>query len=489
MAISDEPTTRRPALAAFAALNAVAAWAGAAGLIAGAVDFGDTLDRRLPFDSVVLAGLSLAAFVAVPLTTLAWAAWTGHPRTLDLSAVVGITLIGWILVQVMVLRAVSLFQPIYLAVGAWFVAESGRVHLRPAAKGITLVVSGSVVVAIGVGLVPEFVENLPSPGALLCAVGILGGGAMAIAGARTGLAGRTWPAITAGIVGTLLVMAVITWLIAPGVAATNVPPSEIAATPADLGLVFETVGVTTSDGVDLAAWYLPGTTDAAIVVAHGAGSTRSDALDQAEVLNRNGFGVLLIDARGHGDSDGSAMDFGWYGDLDIAAGIDHLTARPDVDPEHIGVLGLSMGGEEAIGIAADARVRAVVAEGATARTAADKAWLSAAYGWRGWLQEQVEKVQFGITDLLTDASPPPTLRSAVARSATTPFLLITAGQVTDERYAADFIRSVAPGRVAVWTVDGAAHTGGLDTAPGEWEARVVSFFREHLSFDEHLRPS
>ena len=483
MEISADSATRRPALAAFAALNAVAAWVGAAGLIAGSTDFGDTLNRRLPFDSVALAGIALAVIVAVPLTALAWSAWAGHPRTLDLSLLVGVTLIGWILVQVLVLRAVSLFQPAYLAVGAWFVAESGRVHLRPAVKGTLLVVTGSMAVAIGVGLVPQFLENLPSSGALLCAVGILGGGALAIAGARTSLGGRDRPARAAGIVGTLFVSVVTIWLVAPAVAATNVPPSEIAATPADLGLAFETVSLTTSDDIDLAAWYLPGATDAAIVVAHGAGSTRSDALGQAAVLNRNGFGVLLIDARGHGDSGGTAMDFGWYGDLDISAGIDHLATRAEVDPGRIGVLGLSMGGEEALGAAADSRVRAVVAEGATARTAADKAWLSDEYGWRGWLQEQVEKVQFGITDLLTDASPPSTLRSAVAESAATPFLLITAGQVNDEGHAADFIRAGAPERVAVWTVDGAAHTGGLDAAPDEWEARVVSFF------DEHLRPS
>jgi hypothetical protein len=40
--------------------------------------------------------------------------------------------------------------------------------------------------------------------------------------------------------------------------------------------------------------------------------------------------------------------------------------------------------------------------------------MSDAYGWRGWLQEQLEKVQFGLTDLLTAASPPTPLRSAVA---------------------------------------------------------------------------
>ena len=51
-----------------------------------------------------------------------------------------------------------------------------------------------------------------------------------------------------------------------------------------------------------------------------------------------------------------------------------------------------MGGEEAIGASAsNDLIRAVVAEGATARTAADKGWLSDEYGLRGVLQEQIER--------------------------------------------------------------------------------------------------
>ncbi len=140
-----------------------------------------------------------------------------------------------------------------------------------------------------------------------------------------------------------------------------------------------------------------------------------------------------------------------------------------------------MGGEEAIGAAAtDPLIAAVVAEGATARTAGDKAWLSDVYGWRGWLQEQVEKVQFGITDLLTEASPPIALRDAVTAAADTPFLLVTAGTVADEQHAAEFIRNAGPERITVWTVDDATHTGGLETEPVAWEQRVTRFLEDSL---------
>ena len=305
-----------------------------------------------------------------------------------------------------------------------------------------MVCVGTLLLAAGIGLVPQFLENLPSTGALLSVSAVLGGGALVILGARSAVRGQPRGRQIVGVIGTLLAVALGAWIVAPAVAATNVPPSEITATPADLGLDHENVTLTTVDGVDLAAWYIPSTSSAAVVMMHGAGSTRSDVLDQAAVLHRNGFGTLLIDARGHGDSNGTAMDFGWFGDLDIGAGTAYLATRSDVDPERIGVVGFSMGGEEAIGAAAtDPLIAAVVAEGATARTADDKAWLSDVYGWRGWLQEQVEKVQFGITDLLTEASPPAALRDAVTAAADTPFLLVAAGTMADEQHAAEFIRS------------------------------------------------
>ena len=96
-ATSTGPAARRPWLAVFAAFAAFGAWAGAFGLITGGTDFGDTINNRLPFDSLVLAGLALAFIVGVPLTVLAWSAWTGGTRTDDLALVVGLVLIGWIL--------------------------------------------------------------------------------------------------------------------------------------------------------------------------------------------------------------------------------------------------------------------------------------------------------------------------------------------------------------------------------------------------------
>ena len=267
------------------------------------------------------------------------------------------------------------------------------------------------------------------------------------------------------------------WTLGQAVAATNVPTTTVGtATPADYGLRYREVTFRTSDGVRLAGWYIPSRNGGAVALAHGAGSTRSSVLQHAVVLARHGYGVVLFDARGHGDSEGRAMDFGWYGDADVSAAVSFLRVQTDVDSDRLAAVGMSMGGEEVIGAAAsDARIAAVVAEGATVRVAADRDWLSREFGVRGWLQEQIEWLTFALADVLTDADRPIALRDAVLATYPRPVLLIASGTVGDEVHAASWVRSGSPDTVDVWVADGAGHTDALSTHPEEWTRRVTSF--------------
>jgi pimeloyl-ACP methyl ester carboxylesterase len=226
---------------------------------------------------------------------------------------------------------------------------------------------------------------------------------------------------------------------------------------------------------------IPSANHAAVILLHGAGSNRTATLAQAVVLARHGYGVLMVDARGQGRSGGRGMDIGWYGDQDVGGGLAFLQHRPDVDPTRIAALGLSMGGEEAIGAAAAHRdIRAVIAEGATQRTAADKSgWLPG--GIAGSIQRGLDRLTYGMTALLTPAEQPIQMHDAIAKASGTPFLLIAAGRRTDETKAANYFRSAAPGRVWVWTAPGANHTGALETDPQQWESQVITFLNRTLS--------
>ena len=259
--------------------------------------------------------------------------------------------------------------------------------------------------------------------------------------------------------------------ITPPVYATHVPSTTIGrTTPAELGLDYIDVEFATADGAMLSGWYLPSSNGAAVALLHGSGSTRSAVLDHAAVLARHGYGVLLYDDRGHGRSAGDAMDFGWWGDLDLAAAVSYLQSRPDVDQARIGVVGLSMGGEQAVNAAAsDDRIRVVVAEGVEPRLPADQP--APEPGPQGWTQQAVQSIAIATAAFLTDAPEPIPLRDAVKALAPRPVLLIAA------RGEIDFIRHLqraAPATVSTWEMPDTEHTRGLDTHPAEWTARVVS---------------
>jgi hypothetical protein len=125
-----DPSRRHAALSAFAALIALSAWAGAAGLIIGFLGLGPAVESRLPFASPVLGGLALIAVVAVPMSVLAVLAWAGDPMTGDAAVVCGVLQVGWIVVEVLFIWELSFFHPLYLLIGLALILVGRRIQ-RP----------------------------------------------------------------------------------------------------------------------------------------------------------------------------------------------------------------------------------------------------------------------------------------------------------------------------------------------------------------------
>ena len=75
---------------------------------------------------------------------------------------------------------------------------------------------------------------------------------------------------------------------------------------ANLGADYERVTFTTSDGLKLSGWYVPSRNRAAVIAFPG----RNGPQAQTRMLVRHGYGVLLFDRRGSGESEGDPHGFG-----------------------------------------------------------------------------------------------------------------------------------------------------------------------------------
>lgn len=237
-----------------------------------------------------------------------------------------------------------------------------------------------------------------------------------------------------------------------------------------IGVPTEDVTFESTDGLTLHGWYAPSRNGAAVIVFPG----RKGPQAQARMLARHGYGVLVFDRRGEGKSEGQPNGWGWGGDRDVKGAIAFLERR---GIDRIGGLGLSVGGELMLEVAAESdKLDAVVSEGAGARTAAEE--LSSDLSW---FDQAGAALSYGLRDLTvaiqTGETPPPHLDGLVERIEQ-PALLIAApnspnGEKLNRRYA--------HGSTAqLWEIPESKHIGGIRARPAEYERRVVGFFDESL---------
>lgn len=128
-----------------------------------------------------------------------------------------------------------------------------------------------------------------------------------------------------------------------------------------LDVPYQEVSLTTSDGLTIRGWYVSGRRAEAIVLVHGIHANRSYLAPEASILAEAGYHLLLIDLRGHGQSEGNELTYGYREALDVQAAVDYLAAQPEV--EAIGALGHSLGGAAVVHAAAsEPRLQAIVVQ-------------------------------------------------------------------------------------------------------------------------------
>ncbi len=268
----------------------------------------------------------------------------------------------------------------------------------------------------------------------------------------------------------VLVWAVVWFIVFPiGFAYIYVHTGRSAVTP-DLGVPYETVTVVTNDSLNLTGSYVPSRNRAAVVLFPGATRSR-----EARMLIRHGYGVLLLDPRGQGSSEGDIVR--WAGDRDLLAAARYLRHRPDVDPGRIGGFGFSIGGEILIEAAAQTTAfKAIVTEGAGSRVGDEDVT-----GPARLLAEPNLALMTAALSVFSNHGPPPPIESRIAQIAPRSVFLIHADPgLGGENTRGPLYYAAASEPKRIWKVPGSTHTGGIQTRPDEYERRVIDFFNHSL---------
>jgi pimeloyl-ACP methyl ester carboxylesterase len=117
-------------------------------------------------------------------------------------------------------------------------------------------------------------------------------------------------------------------------------------------------------GGRIGGWYIPSRNRAVIILCHGSEGDRRGMLAHARALAPSGYGILLFDWPGHGESSG-VVEFGAPERAALQGAVDFLESRSEIDPGRIGAVGFSTGSYLLAQVASfDSRIRAVVLEGA-----------------------------------------------------------------------------------------------------------------------------
>jgi uncharacterized protein len=152
--------------------------------------------------------------------------------------------------------------------------------------------------------------------------------------------------------------------VADRLSAPSHQPQEL--TPADVGLDYRTVKIQSTDGLELAGWWVPGDEPSrAVVLVSGIEGDKSDrhVVKTAPVYAEAGYGVLMIDLRAQGSSEGERVTMGYKEVRDVRGALLWLNER-GFAPGEVVLHGFSLGGATVLRAAPKSGVAAVVEESA-----------------------------------------------------------------------------------------------------------------------------
>ncbi len=264
--------------------------------------------------------------------------------------------------------------------------------------------------------------------------------------------------------------------------------------PGRYGIAYEDVSFSTDDGLTLRGWFIPAARTARSVVREGQAAGCATILvghgypfDKANILRhslflRGRFNLLLLDFRYFGESDGAYTTAGLAETRDVAAAVDYLGRRADLDRSRIGAMGFSMSAATFI-LARHPQIRAIVADSpyASLRGMVERQFFFLP-GPLKWpfvtLTEAYVWLFLGLR--MSEAAPAEAVRTLQVP------LLVIHGEEDSQiplEHAQRIAANAPPGRTELWRVPDADHGLAHALAGPEYEMRVRLFFERHLCPD------
>lgn len=272
-----------------------------------------------------------------------------------------------------------------------------------------------------------------------------------------------------------------TWRVARGL--LRPIRKEPDRTPAGVGLVMEDLRIPGPHGA-LAAWYLPARNGCTLLCLHGINDHRGQWLEQIARLHaRSGYGALLLDFPGHGHSEGDMVTYGVYERDDVAAAVEWLRARHDVDMRGVGVMGYSLGAITAtLAAASIPELRALVIESGFADLRRDIGHLFAkythlpAFPFASLVIFWAQRMAGARLGQIRPAS-------VIGQISPRPVLIISDldDGLADEPYDGEHLYAAAGEPKELWQVPHSSHINAFWLDPDAWIERVGGFLDHRLA--------
>lgn len=221
--------------------------------------------------------------------------------------------------------------------------------------------------------------------------------------------------------------------------------------------------------------------DKLAVVVHGYGNSSKGMSKYAKLAFDMGFDVFMPDARGHGDSEGDYIGFGWDERLDIVDWTNFLLTKYNQDVD-VMLYGLSMGASTvmmASGEKLPEAVKVIIEDCGYDQVSNELSYQ---------LKDMFSLPSFPLIPLAsvyTDVKKGYNFYEASAvkqlEKNTLPMLFIHGTEDTFVPTSMiDKVYEATNGPKEKWLVEGAEHAESLKTAPKEYKEKVASFVNQYI---------